>query len=77
MGKPLMIQLADDRKIEALKKKLNAKSKVAVVRSALDLLEKEVEKTAKFERWKRAAHLVAESSREVMKDFQGSKRFRD
>jgi len=38
MGKPLMLQEADAERIESLKKRLRARTKIEVVRSALDLL---------------------------------------
>ncbi len=70
MGKPMMIQNDDDKRIERLKRKLNAKSKVQVLRSALDLLEAQVEKAEKLVKWARAAKIVSASSREVMEDFK-------
>jgi len=41
MGKPLMIQEADDERIESLKKRLGLESKIGVVRAGIDLLENE------------------------------------
>ena len=38
MGKPLMLQEADAERIETRKKRLGARTKIDVVRSALDLL---------------------------------------
>ncbi len=64
-----MIQLADDKRIEDLKRRLHAKTKVEVLRSALDLLEKELSKIEKSVRWKKAARLVSASSREALEDF--------
>ena len=43
MGKPLMLQEADADRIETLKKRLGARTKIQVVRSALDLLERDAE----------------------------------
>lgn len=76
MGKPLMIQERDDQRIENLKKQLKAKSKVDVVRSALDLLEKETARTQRVAQWKKAVKRVGNSSDEVLKDFQPHSRLR-
>ena len=70
-----MIQLEDDRRIESLKKRLHAKTKIEIVRSALDLLEKQIDRAEKTVRWKKVAKLVSESSREVLMDFQHGTRF--
>jgi len=70
MGKPLMLREDDDRRIERLKTRLGAPSKVAVVRSALDLLEKQAERAERVVRWRRAARVAAASSAEVLRDFQ-------
>ena len=70
MGKPLMLQEADSERIEALKKRLGARTKIDVVRSALDLLEREAEKKDRVSRWKRAAKMVAAESRKVSLELQ-------
>lgn len=70
MGKPLMIQEHDDRRIEALKKRLQARTKVEVVRAGLDLLERDAERKARIARWRRAAQLAARTSRVVTKEFK-------
>jgi hypothetical protein len=70
MGKPLMLQEADAERIETLKKRLGARTKIDVVRSALDLLEREAEKRDRVSRWKRAAKMVAAESRKVSLEFQ-------
>lgn len=75
MGKPLMIQIEDDSRIEKLKTKLGAKSKVDVVRAALTLLEDSVSKTDRIKRWERAAGIVGKSGLSVLKEFQTPKRF--
>jgi len=76
MGKPLMLREEDDRRIERLKTRLGAPSKVAVVRSALDLLETRAEHAERVVRWRRAARLAAASSAEVLRDFQAHSRLR-
>lgn len=76
MGKPLMIQEWDDERIEALKEKTGAKTKVDVVRAGLDLLEKETERTARIRRWKQAAKLAAKSSQHTNLEFQKSSRLK-
>ena len=70
MGKPLMIQEADDERIESLKKRLRIETKIGVVRAGIDLLEKEADRQDKLKRWKRAAALAAKTSREVNEDFR-------
>jgi Arc/MetJ-type ribon-helix-helix transcriptional regulator len=70
MGKPLMLQPHDDKRIEELKERLGARSKVDVVRAGLDLLEREAERQARIGRWRRAARMVAASSREVNAEFR-------
>ena len=70
MGKPLMLRDEDDRRIERLKGRLHAATKVAVVRSGLDLLEREADRLERIARWRRAAGLARESSLEVLRDFQ-------
>lgn len=75
MGKPLMIQLEDDQKIEELKLKLGAKTKIEVLRSALILLEEKLTKDARIKRWQKAAKIVGSTSMEVQKEFQNKKRF--
>jgi len=76
MGKPLMIQEEDDRRIEELRKKLGIGTKVQVVRSALELLEKNAEKIERVQRWKRAAKIVSRSSKRVLSDFMSHSRLR-
>ena len=51
MTVPLMLQEADARRIELLKKRLGARSKVEVVRSALDLLEKSPLRAERVSKW--------------------------
>jgi len=76
VGKPLMLREEDDRRIERLKTRLGAPSKVAVVRSALDLLEARALRAEQVVRWRRAARLAAASSLEVLHDFQPHSRLR-
>jgi hypothetical protein len=70
MGKPLMIQEEDDRRIDVLKRRLKIARKVDIVRAALELLEKEADRRDRILRWKRAAAMAAATSREVNADFQ-------
>ena len=70
MGRPLMLQEADAERIETLKKRLGAPTKIAVVRSALDLLERDTEKSERIARWRKAARMVAGESRKVSREFQ-------
>lgn len=76
MGKPLMIQEEDDRRIESLKRRLGIQRKVDVLRAGIDLLEKEAERRERIRRWKRAASLVARTSREVNVEFQKHSRLK-
>jgi hypothetical protein len=70
MGKPLMLQEADAERIDALTKRLGARTKIDVVRSALDLLERCAEKRDRVARWKRAAKMVAAGSRKMSLELQ-------
>ena len=70
MGRPLMLQEADAERIEALKKRLGARTKIDVVRSALGLLERDAEKTERVARWRKAARMVAAESRKVSGEFR-------
>jgi hypothetical protein len=75
MGKPLMIQIEDNDKIEELKSKLGVKTKIEVVRSALILLEEKISKEVRIKRWQKAAGIVGDASMRILKEFQSSKRF--
>ena len=50
MGRPLMIQEEDERRIENLKRKLGIQRKVDVLRAGIDLLEKEAERRERIRR---------------------------
>ena len=76
MGKPLMLQEADAERIETLKKRLDARTKIDVVRLALDLLERDAEKAERVARWRKAARLVGSESRKVLREFQRHSRLR-
>jgi hypothetical protein len=76
MGKPLMLQEADDARIESLKKRLKASTKIAVVRSALDLLERDAERAERVAKWRKAAGVVVRESRAALKDFRPHNRLR-
>lgn len=76
MGKPLMLQEADAARIESLKKRLRARTKIEIVRSALDLLERDAERAARIARWRRAARIVAPQSRAILREFQRHTRLR-
>jgi hypothetical protein len=77
MGKPLMIQIEDDARIERLKEKMGAKTKIDVVRTALKLLEAEVSRSERIKRWEKAAKLVGKSGLAVLKEFQTTDRFKN
>lgn len=76
MGKPLMLQEDDFIRIEALKQRLGAPTKVDVVRSGLDLLERAVDREERVARWQRAAPRVAEGSRTALQDFRSHSRLK-
>lgn len=76
MGKPLTIQPEDDRRLKSLKKPLKAKSKVDVLRRGLDLLEEEVCRCKRVQRWKKAAALVSKQSAKVQQEFQKHSRLK-
>ena len=70
MGKPLMIQEEDERRIDTLKRRLKIARKVDILRAGIELLEKEADRRERVLRWKRSAALVAKTSREVNADFR-------
>lgn len=76
MGKPLMIQEADDDRIERLKARLGINRKIDVVRSGLDLLEQQADRQAKVARWALAVRRVAAESRRVNADFRPNSRLK-
>lgn len=76
MGKPLMIQEEDERRIEELKRRLGILRKVDVLRAGIDLLEKEAERRERVRRWKRSAALVAGTSGEVNAEFRSRSRLK-
>jgi len=76
MGKPLMLQEADDHRIEALRKRLGMRTKVAVVRTALRLLEQDADRSDRLKRWQRAVKVAAGESRRALRDFRPHSRLR-
>lgn len=70
MGIPLMIQEKDNVRIESLKKDFHLSKKIDVIRAGLNLLEKELTRTKKIERWMRAAKLASKSSAKINQEFQ-------
>ncbi len=77
MGKPLNIKPEDDHKLLDLKKRTGAKSKVAVLRTALTLLEQDVQRQERIKRWEAGAKIVAQNSLETLSDFSSTTRFKD
>jgi hypothetical protein len=71
-----MIQEADDRRIERLKRRLGIPRKVDVVRAGIELLEREAERRDRVGRWARAAALVASTSRAVNAEFRPHSRLK-
>ena len=70
MGKPLMMQEADDRRIERLKARLGIDTKIDVVRAGMDLLEQHATRQEQIQRWRRAAPRVAAESRRINAEFR-------
>ena len=70
MGKPLMIQEADDRRIERLKRRLGIEHKVDVLRAGMDLLEAQATRDERAVKWRQAAARVAATSRRVNAEFR-------
>lgn len=70
MGKPLMLQQADDDRIEQLRERLSIPRKVDVVRAGLDLLQAAAERRDRSDRWRLAAKRSAASSRRVNAEFR-------
>ncbi len=76
MGKPLMLQEEDAERIESLKKRLGARTKIDVLRSALALLERDAERREKVVQWRKAVALAADESRAVLSEFRSHSRLR-
>ena len=76
MGKPLMLQEADAERIESLKKRLHARTKIEVVRSALDLLERDAERAERVVKWRKSVGVAVRESRAVQRDFRPHSRLR-
>jgi hypothetical protein len=76
MGKPLMIQEDDDRRIQSLQERLGIRRKVDVVRAGMALLEQEADRQTRVARWRRAAALAAPTSKAVNADFQAYSRLK-
>jgi len=72
MGKPLTIKESDDEKLLTLKEQTGAKSKVEVLRIALNLLELDIAKKDRIKRWKKSARIVGDSGLEVLNDFNSN-----
>jgi len=70
MGKPLMLQEADAERISELQRRTGAKTKIAVVRRALMLLERRVERADREKRWVRAVRLTGTDARPVDTEIQ-------
>ena len=76
MGRPLMIQEDDDRRIERLKRRLGIATKIDVVRAGMTLLEQDALRRERMVQWKRAAASVAAESAVVNAEFRQSSRLK-
>lgn len=77
MGIPLTIKPEDNEKLLFLKKRTGAKSKVEVLRTALNLYDLQVAKKERIKKWQKAASLIGDTSLEVLSDFKTKNRFED
>lgn len=76
MGVPIMLRADDDERIEKLKRQTGAKTKVQVIRDALDLLEKEADRAAKVRRWAAAVQKAGQSGLAVNAEFRPHSRLK-
>jgi len=76
MGKPLMIQDDDDRRIQRLQERLGIRRKVDVVRAGMELLEREADRQTRVARWRRAAAVAAPTSEAVNAEFRAYSRLK-
>ena len=76
MGRPLMIQEDDDRRIERLKRRLGIATKIDVVRAGMTLLEQDALRRERLGQWKRAAANVAADSAKVNAEFRQNSRLK-
>lgn len=76
MGRPLMIQEDDDRRIERLKRRLGIATKIDVVRAGMALLEQDAQRRERLEQWKRVAARVATNSARVNAEFRSHSRLK-
>lgn len=80
MSTPMMIQEHDAARISTLQKRLKLPTKIAVLRAAISMLEQEVHRQERINRWQKAAAIVAQQSKRINKEFQTrsrSKRLKD
>jgi hypothetical protein len=76
MGRPLMIQEDDHRRIERLKQRLGIATKIDVVRAGMALLEQDALRRERLEQWQRAAARVAVDSARVNAEFRPHSRLK-
>lgn len=69
MSSLLKLKDEDVLRIEKAKSKLNLDSKVGVLRYALELLEKEIERKEKVKKWQEVAKKASKNSMKVNKEF--------
>ncbi|HCU24385.1 MAG TPA: hypothetical protein DF383_05145 [Deltaproteobacteria bacterium] len=65
----LTIPPDDERRLESLKKTLGARSKVEVLRRALDSLEENIVREKQIQRWRQATLLAAPQSAKINREF--------
>ena len=72
----MMLKESDIERIDRLKDRLDASTKVEVVRTALDLLERDTDRAERVARWKKVASRVAKTSRKTLQEFRGHSRLK-
>lgn len=70
MKRPLLLSDRDVDRIDYLRKRLRLRSDVGVVRRALGLLESNLDKAERDQRWEAAVKLVRGESRRTLRQFQ-------
>lgn len=72
MGMPFTIQEDDNRRLESLKRPLKARTKVEVLRKALDTLEEKIRREQRMKHLKKVTRLVVKGSARINKEFRNN-----
>lgn len=76
MGKPIMLREEDDARIEELKARIGAPTKVDVIRQGLALLESQAAREDKVRRWQAAVKAARRTSEAALRDFRQHSRLK-